>query len=143
MVHLQLRGLLCQSNWSFLYYHTIIRSALADGQFYDESGSTARFTFGIDFSATLRDYAVTDAQAEPGTFTNIFGGEERVKEVPQVFFGNPGPIVGEGDFYLAPNPFRSDGEFTSSVGFNHEILGIDNDVQKDLLQLKAVSHDFR
>ncbi len=88
-------------------------------------------------------YPVRDTQAQSCSLTHLLGGEEGVKQVPQIFFSNPGAIIGKGSPNNIPYPFCSNSESASPVRFNHKMLGIDDDVDKDLLQLKTVCHDFR
>ncbi|MBA7591677.1 hypothetical protein ES708_33837 [subsurface metagenome] len=85
---------------------------------------------------------MTDTQPQPRPTAHLFGGEEGVKEVPQVLIGNSGSVIGKGSLYLVAHLFRGDGQGAFIMGLFHEMLGIDDNVKEHLLQLKIVSHDL-
>ena len=68
-----------------------------DGDAHLEGAAMASFVVGAkDFAAVGADDAVTDAEAEAGSFGGLLGGEEGVEDALGI--GDAGAVVGDGDF---------------------------------------------
>jgi hypothetical protein len=83
--------------------------------------------------------AVADAEPQTGATLIPSGGEKRVEQLANMLGWNPGAVIGKRNpdeaFYL----LSLYAELAPVVGFNHGVLGIQYDVQKDLLNLVRVN----
>ncbi len=86
----------------------------------------------------LLQNAVANAEAEAGAFADLFGGEERVENL--IRMGDSVAVVAERNFDRVARLGRHDLDARGTADFVHGIVGIVQNVEKDLLQLVRVAH---
>src|SRR6202011_3158639 len=86
------------------------------------------------------DDAVADAQTEAGSLADLLGGEEGIENA--VGMGDAVAIVAERDFHGIPGPGRRDLDARRAAYGVHGVVGIVEDIEKDLLQLVRVTNDI-
>src|SRR5215831_7048936 len=89
----------------------------------------------------LFDNPVANAQAEPGSFPDLFGGEERVKDT--IGLMNSVTIVAERNLDKIALAGGSDVDSGAAARFPHRVIGVVEDVEEHLLKLLRVPNDER
>src|SRR5258708_10083071 len=87
----------------------------------------------------LLQNAITNAEAEAGTFSYFFRGEERVENL--VGMGDAIAVVAERNFNGVAGLGGDDLDARRSPDFVDGVVGIVQDIEKDLLQLVRIAHD--
>src|SRR5215467_14433274 len=108
-------------------------------------GKGAAFRAGIvpslNLAAVGTHNPVTNAQAEPRAFAGLFGGVEGIKNALHV--GYAGSIVADGHLDIALATPRLQVNFAAAPRLFCGVIGVVQQVKKDLLQLLGVAHDCR
>src|SRR5215472_11515491 len=114
-------------------------------QLSNECSASTGFALRPDDSAVLLNDAVADREAKTGALAYLFCGEEGVENLSQVLGRYPRSIIGYTNDY--PPAARFD------LGFQCQcplltagadgLLGIDNNIQEDLLELVLIHVDSR
>src|ERR1700677_4202807 len=111
-------------------------------EFQMERGSASHLAVYLDLAGVLLDDAVADCQSQscaaPLALANRrLGGKERVVDALYVFERDARAGVGDIDRHM---PVRLGGHPQRSTG-RHRVLGIQKQVEKDLLQLAGVTQN--
>src|ERR1035438_7909848 len=107
----------------------------------DEGGS-----FGIkivvtnNFAPVFADDAIADAQSQSGSLANVFGREKGIEDAVGV--GDAGTVIAERDFDVAAAARAHDFDAGGMAAFADRVIGIVDDVEKNLLQLMRIADDF-
>src|ERR1700761_611326 len=105
--------------------------AAIDRQIHGELGALGTSREG-DLAAVLRfDDAACDVQAEPGPAADRLGGEEGLKDMFLVLFGDAGAVVGKADGDTVPVALGADGDFAA---LRRSVDGIVQQVGPHLVQ---------
>ena len=108
------------------------------GKADDECGSLpVGVVMAENLTSVLLHNAVADAQAEAGSLANLFGGEEGIEDAIGV--GDTVAIVAEGNFDGIVGLGGHDFDTSGAADFVHGVIGVVQDVQKNLLQLVSVT----
>src|ERR1700720_818947 len=86
------------------------------------------------------DDAVADAQTEAGSLSHLLGGEEGIENA--VGMGDAVAIVAERDFHGIASLGRHDLDARRAAYGVHGVVGVVEDIKKDLLQLMRVTDDI-
>src|SRR5204862_7207225 len=113
------------------------------GQFNDKCGALARLALDSDSPSMFLDDPVTETEAEPGAFANLFSGKEGIKNLRKVLWRDARTIVVKEDAnalfaFLSRDLNRAVG----LVGFN-SLAGVTENVQEYLLYLMRVAEHSR
>src|SRR5580692_2724586 len=94
-----------------------------------------------NFSSMGAHDSVTDAESQASAFAYLFGREERIEN--PIGLGDSGAVVDEryldGIDLGIDGAAGADGDFAVIAGFLNGVVGVVQDVQKDLLQLLPVA----
>ena len=85
--------------------------------------------------------SVANAEAQSRSLTDLLGSEEGIKDAVRVF--NAVAVVAEGNFDDVIPAGGPDLDARSSSSFAHRVVGIVQNVQKDLLQLLGVARSVK
>ena len=101
--------------------------------------TSAGLTLHFDRSAVLADDAVSDRQAQTGSLSGDFGGEEGIVDTGQVFGGNSLPGIRDFD---ARRIVRSSVviDHESAAAF-HGVPGVQEQIEKHLLEFAGIAFD--
>src|SRR6266852_7927317 len=88
----------------------------------------------------LLDDAVADAQTKAGSFSDLLGGEKGIENA--VRMGDAVAIVAERDFQSIAGLGRRDLDARRATYGVHGVVGVVEDIEKDLLQLMRVTNDI-
>ena len=91
----------------------------------------------------LLDDAVADRQPQPGPLPDPLGGEERIEDLLQMIGLDAGAVVLDADPDTRGRPAGRDAQHALAVRLGHRLLGVDDDVQDDLLQLVRIGQGLR
>ena len=105
-----------------------------------ECGSFADLAFDSDVAAVIADNAVTDSEAKPGSFANLFGGEKRIVDFGQMFWRYAYASVAESDDDRIE--VRFGGDFQTSA-LRHGVACVQNQIHENLLQLGCIARRKR
>src|SRR4051794_41055735 len=104
------------------------------GQANGKGSALTRSIVGTNNFATVFFHdSVTDAEAEAGSFADLLGGEERIKDA--VGMGDAVAVVAECHLDVIIFAVRGNIDTWAGYGFTDSIVGIIQDVEKYLLQL--------
>ncbi len=110
----------------------------------EERRARALLRLHPDAAAVLLYDGVRHGEPEAGSLSDLFRREERIEDPILHLFGKPGPIVVDLDddrFTIAIVP-GAHGQRAAAVGALHRLLGVDDQIQQDLLDLMAVGEDL-
>ncbi len=121
--------------------HTQRRDVGRGGKADDEGGSLAiGVVVAENLASMLLHDAVADAQAEAGSLADLFGSEEGIENA--VGMRNALAVVAERNFDGIPRLGGHDFDAGGTAGFVHGVVGVVQNVQKNLLQLVGVADDI-
>src|SRR5437868_180809 len=114
------------------------------GKFKGKCRALVRTAAYLDLAGVLLDNSIAHGETESGAATLSFAGfyfcrEEWIVDAIQVLWRNTGPGVGD---YDSNSVTVLGGDFQSAA-IRHRILGVQEEIKEDLLQLAAVAHDAR
>ena len=89
----------------------------------------------------LFDDPIANAQAQPGSFADLLGGKEGVKNTVRLL--NPLTIVAERNFDVIALADRGDVNSGAAARFPYRVVGVVEDVEEYLLKLLGVANDER
>ena len=111
------------------------------GKSNDKSGSeSVRIVVTEDFSAVLLHDAVANTQAKAGSLSDILGGEEGIEDA--IRLSDTGAIVAEGDLDGLAGFGAHDFDAGWTADFVNRVIGVIQDVEKDLLKLVSIAIDI-
>src|SRR5439155_5959064 len=117
----------------------------ADGKFDRKRRSSSRRRTNADAPAMLLRDRVRDGKAETGSFANFLRREEGVEDSRLRVVWNARTIIGDfenGGIALVVMT-GSNGQHPASIGGEHRLFGVDQQVEEHLLDLMRVRKDFR
>ena len=91
-----------------------------------------------NLAAVFLHNAVADTQAQAGSLADFFGGEEGIENL--IGMRNPVAVVAEGNFDGVAGFGGHDFDARGAANFVHGVVGVVENVEKDLLQLMGVAH---
>ena len=103
-----------------------------------EDRPSARCIGGFDVSCVLAQHGLADAQSEAGAAAGAFGGEERIKNVRQVFGSDAGAVILKYDPYGIRISSHPHANCTLLAILANCLLRIQKEIQKHLHQLIGI-----
>jgi hypothetical protein len=109
-----------------------------------KGGADAESALDVDFAGVLLNDAVAHGKAEAGAaalagFGRGFGSKEWIVNALEVLGGDAGAGVGDDGFDVAVG-HGGDAQFAS---LRHGVLGVEQQIEEDLLQLAGIAVDAR
>ncbi len=108
-----------------------------------ESRAPARFADQAHLTAMFAHYSIGNRQTESRSLADLLGAEERVEDPIGELLGNPRSVVGNGDYQHIPVSPGGDRQPLASRLIVKRMLGIVDEVQEYLLQLRTIRGDAR
>src|ERR1043166_1493082 len=112
-------------------------------QFDDEGRAGAGFAFRANGPAVFVNDAVGKTEAEARALAGFFRGEERIENPFQIFFGDAGAVVGNGDAHAAMIRFGAHAKFAFALVTVHCLPRIVHEIQEHLLNLMRIDEHRR
>src|SRR6185503_18264441 len=100
-----------------------------------EAREPFRLALHLDVAAVLRDDAVADRQAEPRAAAHGLRREERLEDLRADRGGHAGPVVLDDEHERIVLAARGRADRASPLRVLDRLLGVDEEVQEDLLEL--------
>ena len=129
------------------------RLGFEGGEIDLEGGAQAQLAFHFHPAVVLFDNAKNCRQAEAGAFADVFGGEEGLEDVGEVFRRNAGAGIRNADPGKLSNAIFPIGLASGAIEFNllsgdaqataerHGIAGIDGQVHDHLVYHAGIGQD--
>ena len=114
-----------------------------------ESGAGADGALDMNLAGMLLDDAVGDGKTQAGAaavagFGHGLGGEKRIVDALEVLGSDAGAGVGDQGRDVAECPFELRfGGYPQPAAVGHGFFGVEQQIEKDLLQLAGVAVDRR
>ena len=93
----------------------------------------------VDAAAVILHDLVADGQPQTGADTDAFGRVSRIEDAAQRLLGDPGARIRNGNVYVPTNDPCAHGDRSCLVD---GLLGVVEDVEKDLIQPARVTQDL-
>src|SRR5688572_12275627 len=117
-----------------------------DWQADDETRALSWSALDVELSTVFgNDDRPRDGEPLAGTFADGLGGEERIEDLVEMLRGNAAAVVGNAHFDDVLPGTRAHGDeaagFEGFSSFIDRVRGVDDEVEKDLVQLADAADD--
>src|SRR5882724_1376737 len=107
----------------------------------ERSSGAARIVLAENFSAVFANDSIANAEAQARSLPDFLGGKKGIKN--SFRRDNADTVVAETDFHVVGGKSGDNFDARQASGFANGVVGVVQDVEKNLLELQRIADDIR